>query len=109
MKVYQGKLTAEGLKVGIVVSRFNEFITQKLLEGAVDCLKRHGGQEENIEIAWTPGAWEIPAVAHKMAKSKRFDALICLGAVIKGDTPHWEYIASQVPPGLKAACRWFTA
>jgi len=103
MKVYEGKLNAEGLKVGIVISRFNEFITGKLLEGARDCLKRHGAREDDIEVAWVPGAWEIPSVAHKWAQSKRFDAIICLGAVIKGDTPHWEYIANQVTRGIAAA------
>lgn len=103
MKVYEGQLTAEGLKFGIVVSRFNEFITGKLLEGALDCLRRHGGKDDGIEIAWVPGAWEIPAVAQKWAQAKKFDAIICLGAVIRGDTPHWEYISNQVTRGIAAA------
>lgn len=102
MKIYEGQLSAKGLKCAIVVSRFNEFITKKLVEGAVDALKRHGGREEDIEVAWVPGSWEIPAVAARMAKGKKYDAVICLGAVIKGDTPHWEYISAQVARGIAA-------
>ncbi len=103
MKTWQGNLDASGLKFGIVVSRFNEFITAKLLEGALDCLRRHGADQNKIEVAWVPGAWEIPAVATRWAAARRFDAVICLGAVIRGDTPHWEYISRQVTQGISAA------
>ena len=96
MKVYKGKITAEGFKFGIVVSRYNEFITNKLLEGALDALKRHGAKEENIEIAWVPGSFEIPAVASKMLNQKKFNAIICLGAVLRGATPHYELVSGQV-------------
>ncbi|MGH2332013.1 6,7-dimethyl-8-ribityllumazine synthase [Thermoanaerobacter mathranii] len=100
MKIYEGKLIAEGKKFGIVVSRFNEFITNKLLEGALDALKRHGALNENIEIAWAPGAFEIPLIAKKMAESKRYDAVIALGAVIRGETPHFDYVANEVSKGI---------
>jgi len=100
MKVYEGKLNAAGLKFGIVISRFNEFITRKLLEGALDALKRNGASEEEIAVAWVPGAWEIPAAASRMANSGNFDAVICLGAVIKGATAHWQYISAQVTRGI---------
>lgn len=100
MKIYEGKLVAEGLKFGIVVGRFNEFIGGKLLEGAIDGLKRHGVEENEIEIAWVPGAFEIPLVAKKMAKSKQYNAVICLGAVIKGATPHFDYVSSEVSKGI---------
>ena len=100
MKIYEGKLDAKGIKVGIVVGRFNDFITSKLLEGAVDALKRHNCDEKNVGVAWVPGAFEIPYVADKMAKSKKYDAVICLGAVIKGGTPHWEFIASEAAKGV---------
>ena len=83
-RVYEGKLIAEGYKFGLVVGRFNEFITSKLLSGAMDALKRHGAEEENIKIAWVPGAFEIPLVAQRMANSGKYDAVICLGAVIRG-------------------------
>ena len=96
MKVYKGKITAEGFKFGIVVSRYNEFITNKLLEGALDALKRPGAKEENIEIAWVPGSFEIPAVASKMLNQKKFNAIICLGAVLRGATPHYELVSGQV-------------
>jgi 6,7-dimethyl-8-ribityllumazine synthase len=102
MKIYEGNLSAEGLKFGIVISRFNNFITKKLLEGALDALKRNGAAEEDIEAAWVPGSWEIPAVAARMARSSRYDAIICLGAVIKGDTAHWQYISTQVTRGIAA-------
>jgi 6,7-dimethyl-8-ribityllumazine synthase len=102
MKVYEGKLNAAGLKFGIVISRFNEFITKKLLEGALDALKRNGALEEAIEVAWVPGAWEIPAAASRLAASGRYDAVICLGAVIKGATAHWQYISAQVTRGIAA-------
>jgi 6,7-dimethyl-8-ribityllumazine synthase len=99
-KRYEGKLVGEGLKFGIVVSRFNDFITGKLLSGAQDALSRHGVKEEDIDIAWTPGSFEIPLVAKKMAESKRYNAVICLGAVIRGGTPHFDYIASEVSKGI---------
>ena len=102
MKIFEGKLDATGLKFAVVVSRFNEFITKKLLEGAQDALLRHGAREEDIAVAWVPGAWEIPAAARILAEGKKYSALICLGAVIRGSTPHWEYIAGQVTRGLSA-------
>ncbi|MCT4619392.1 MAG: 6,7-dimethyl-8-ribityllumazine synthase [Marinisporobacter sp.] len=100
MKTYEGKLVAEGLKFGIIVGRFNEFIGGKLLSGALDALKRHGVEEENIEITWVPGAFEIPLVAKKMAKSQKYDGVICLGAVIKGSTPHFDYVSNEVTKGI---------
>jgi len=100
MKVYEGNLLGKGLKIGIVVSRFNEFITSKLLEGALDGLRRHGVDEENIEIAWVPGSFELPYTAKKMAERGIYDAIVCLGAVVRGATPHFEYIASQVARGV---------
>ncbi|MEG0772209.1 6,7-dimethyl-8-ribityllumazine synthase [Clostridium sp.] len=100
MKVYEGKLIAQGLKVGIVVGRFNEFIGGKLLSGALDGLLRHGVEENNIEVSWVPGAFEIPLIAKKMAKSQKYDAVICLGAVIKGATPHFDYVSSEVTKGV---------
>jgi len=99
-KRYIGKLLGEGLRFGVVVSRFNDFITDKLLEGAQDALSRHGVNEEDIDIAWAPGSFEIPLVAKKMAESGRYDAVICLGAVIRGGTPHFDYIASEVSKGI---------
>jgi len=99
MKVKEGKLNAEGLKFAIVVSRFNSFITERLLEGALDCLLRHGCSEENIEVFKTPGAFEIPLVAKKLAK-KDYDAVIALGAVIRGETPHFDYVAAEVSKGV---------
>ncbi|MFH1038411.1 MAG: 6,7-dimethyl-8-ribityllumazine synthase [PVC group bacterium] len=102
MKIYEGKLNAAGLKFGLVISRFNEFITGKLLEGALDALKRNGAAEDDIEAAWVPGSWEIPAAAARMARSRRYDAIICLGAVIKGATAHWQYISTQVTRGIAA-------
>ncbi len=99
-KVIQGTMNATGKKIGIVVSRFNEFITSKLIEGAVDTLVRHGVKEEQIEIVWVPGAFEIPAVSRKLVKKKKYDALICLGSVIRGDTPHFDYIAAEVSKGV---------
>ncbi|MEA3505844.1 MAG: 6,7-dimethyl-8-ribityllumazine synthase [Bacteroidota bacterium] len=100
MKTYEGNLTAKGLKFGIIVGRFNEFIGGKLLSGAVDALKRHEADEKDIEIAWAPGAFEIPLLAKKMAKSEKYDAIICLGAVIKGSTPHFDYVSSEVSKGV---------
>lgn len=99
-RVYEGKLIAEGYKFGLVVGRFNEFITSKLLSGAMDALKRHGAEEENIKIAWVPGAFEIPLVAQRMANSGKYDAIICLGAVIRGATPHFDYVAAEVTKGI---------
>ena len=100
MKVYEGQLKADGKKFGIIVGRFNEFIGGKLLSGALDALKRHGGSEENIEISWVPGAFEMPLVAKKLAKSKKYDAVICLGAVIRGATPHFDYVSNEVTKGI---------
>jgi 6,7-dimethyl-8-ribityllumazine synthase len=100
MKMYEGKLVAQGLKFGIIVGRFNEFIGGKLLGGALDALKRHGVEEGEVEVAWVPGAFEIPLTAKKMAKSKKYDAVICLGAVIRGATPHFDYVSSEVSKGI---------
>ncbi len=102
MKKYEGVLVAEGLKFGIVVGRFNDFIGGKLLDGALDALKRHGALEEEIEIAWVPGAFEIPLAAKKMAKSNKYNAVICLGAVIRGATPHFDYVSTEVSKGIAA-------
>ncbi|MDR3599153.1 MAG: 6,7-dimethyl-8-ribityllumazine synthase [Desulfosporosinus sp.] len=100
MKTYEGNLLAEGLKIGIIAARFNEFITSKLVGGAIDALRRHGMLEEDIELAWVPGAFEIPLVAQKMANSKRYDAVICLGAVIRGATPHFDLVSNEVSKGI---------
>ena len=100
INVFEGQLVAEGLKIGIIVARFNEFINSKLLDGAVDGLKRHGVKEEDISIAWVPGAFEIPLVAQKMADSKKYDAVICLGTVIRGSTTHYDYVCSEVSKGV---------
>jgi 6,7-dimethyl-8-ribityllumazine synthase len=97
---FEGMLLGEGLKFGIVVARFNDFITGKMLEGAQDALLRHGVNEEDIEVTWVPGSFEIPLVAQKMASTKRYDAVICLGAVIRGGTPHFEYVAAEVTKGI---------
>ncbi|CAM2848159.1 6,7-dimethyl-8-ribityllumazine synthase [Hathewaya histolytica] len=102
MKIFEGNLIAEDIKVGIVVGRFNEFISSKLLGGALDGLKRHGVSSNNIEIAWVPGAFEIPLVAKKMVKEDRYDAVICLGAVIKGSTPHFDYVCAEASKGIAA-------
>jgi 6,7-dimethyl-8-ribityllumazine synthase len=99
-KHFEGMLLGEGLKFGLVISRFNEFITRRLLEGAQDALLRHGVSQENIDIARVPGSFEIPLIAKKLAETKRYDAVICLGAVIRGGTPHFEYIASEVTKGI---------
>ena len=99
-KTYEGNLIGKGLKFGVVVSRFNEFFSTKLLEGAKDALIRHGVLEADIETAWTPGSFEIPLVAQKMAESQKYNAVICLGAVIRGGTPHFDYIASEVAKGI---------
>ena len=99
-KVYEGMLQGKGLKLAIVIARFNEFITGKLLDGAQDAMKRHGVNEANIDIAWAPGSFEIPLVAKKLAETKKYDAIICLGAVIRGATPHFEYVANEVSKGI---------
>lgn len=99
-KTYVGKLLAPGKRFGIIVSRFNEFITAKLLDGALDSLRRHDADEDKIEIFWTPGSFEIPLIAKKLAQSKKFDGIICLGAIIAGDTPHYEFIAAEVTKGI---------
>ena len=102
MKTFEGKLTAKEIKIGIVVARFNEFITSKLLSGAVDGLVRHDVKEEDIHVAWVPGAFEIPLIASKMAKSGKYDAVICLGAVIRGSTSHYDYVCNEVSKGIAA-------
>ena len=99
-KRYEGMLVGKGLKFGVVISRFNEFITQKLLGGAQDALLRHGVNQEDIDIAWVPGSFEIPLIAQKLALTKRYDAIICLGTVIRGGTPHFEYVATEVAKGI---------
>ena len=100
MKDIQGKLIGKGMKIGIVLARFNEFIGSKLLSGAEDALIRHGVDEDDIEVAWVPGAYEIPLVAKKLATSEKYDAVICLGAVIKGNTPHFDYVSAEVSKGI---------
>ncbi|MCK8060345.1 MULTISPECIES: 6,7-dimethyl-8-ribityllumazine synthase [unclassified Fusibacter] len=103
MRIFEGNLIAQGKKFGIVVGRFNEFIGSKLLGGALDTLKRHGVKEEEIEITWVPGAFEIPLIAKKLAVSGRYDAVITLGAVIRGATPHFEVVSSEVSKGVASA------
>ncbi len=100
MNILEGKLIAQNLKIGIVVGRFNEFIGSKLLSGCVDGLVRHGVDENDIDVAWVPGAFEIPVIAKKMAESKKYDAVICLGAVIKGATTHYDYVCAEVSKGI---------
>ena len=102
MKTLEGKLVAKGMRVGIVAARFNEFITSKLLSGAMDGLVRHDVQEEDIHVAWVPGAFEIPLIASKMAGSGKYDAVICLGAVIRGSTSHYDYVCNEVSKGIAA-------
>lgn len=99
-KHYEGHLVGKGLKFGIVVGRFNEFITSKLLTGALDALHRHGVDEQDVEVAWVPGAFEIPMVARRMVGMNKYDAVICLGAVIRGATPHFDYVAAEVSKGI---------
>ena len=99
-KHFEGLLLGKGLRFGLVVSRFNEFITKKLLEGAQDALLRHGVNQADIEVAWVPGSFEIPLIARKLAQSKKYNAVICLGAVVRGGTPHFEYIAAEVSKGI---------
>ena len=103
MKIIQGELQAKGLKFAVVVSRFNDFITGKLLDGAVDALIRHGAKEEDIDVVKVPGAFEIPLVAKKMASKGQYNAVICLGTVIRGATPHFEYVAAEVSKGVASA------
>ena len=100
MNTFEGKLTAKGIKVGIVAARFNEFITGKLLEGALDGLPRHDVLQDDISVAWVPGAFEIPLIASKMANSGKYDAVICLGAVIRGSTSHYDYVCAEVSKGI---------
>lgn len=100
IKTIEGKLIARGKKFGIIASRFNDFITRRLLEAAVDTLIRHGAEEKEIEVVWVPGSFEIPPLAQKLAKRKKYDAVICLGTLIKGDTPHFEYIAKEAAKGI---------
>ena len=102
MNILEGKVVAEGMKVGIVVARFNEFITSKLLSGAIDGLVRHDVKEDDVDVAWVPGAFEIPLLASKMAKSRKYDAVICLGAVIRGSTSHYDYVCNEVSKGIAA-------
>jgi len=101
--VIEGKLDARGMKLGIIVSRFNNFITEKLLAGALEGVRSHGGEEENITVVRVPGAFEIPLIAQTMAASGKFDALVCVGAVIRGDTPHFEYVSDAVTQGIGRA------
>ena len=103
MKTFEGKMIAKGVRIGIVVARFNEFITSKLLGGAMDGLIRHDIDEDNIDVAWVPGAFEIPLIAKKMAKSGKYDAVIALGAVIRGSTSHYDYVCNEVSKGVAAA------
>lgn len=100
MKVYEGKVIGQKIKVGLVASRFNEFIVSKLVSGAVDGLVRHGVEDDDISLAWVPGAFEIPVVAQKMAESGKYDAVICLGAVIRGATSHYDYVCNEVSKGV---------
>lgn len=100
LKVTEAKLVAKGIKFGIVVSRFNRFISERLLEGAIDCIKKHNGEEENIRVFWTPGSFELPLIAKRIALSGKFNAVICIGAVIRGDTPHFDFIAQETSKGI---------
>lgn len=103
MKTIEGNLIAQGLKFAVINGRFNSLITKQLLEGALDGLRRHGVEEENIEMVWAPGAFEIPLVAQKLAESKKYDGVICLGAVIRGSTPHFDYVCAEVSKGVASA------
>ena len=98
--IYEGDLNSNGLKFGVVVSRFNSFITTKLLDGALDSIKRHGGNLDDVDVVWSPGAFETPSIAKKLADSGRYDALICIGAVIRGATPHFDYVAGESAKGI---------
>jgi len=98
--IYEGSYDGSGLRIGIVVGRFNSVVTERLLDGALDCLDRHGVETDNVDIFWVPGAWEVPATARRLAESGSWDAVICLGAVIRGETPHFEYVASESAKGV---------
>jgi len=100
VKIFEGKLICDGIRIGIIAARFNELITSKLLGGAMDALKRHGVEESSIDLAWVPGAFEIPLIASKMANTKKYDAIICLGCVIRGSTTHYDYVCSEVSKGV---------
>ncbi|MEK5522148.1 6,7-dimethyl-8-ribityllumazine synthase [Heyndrickxia sporothermodurans] len=100
--IFEGNLVGSGLKIGIVVGRFNEFITNKLLSGSIDALKRHGVNEDDVDVAWVPGAFEIPLVAQKLAKTDKYDAVITLGTVIRGSTPHFDYVCNEAAKGVAA-------
>ena len=100
MNTYEGKLVSQNIRIGIVAARFNEFITSKLLSGAIDTLQRHDVKSEDMDVAWVPGAFEIPLIASKMAKTGKYDAIICLGAVIRGNTSHYDYVCSEVSKGI---------
>lgn len=100
MRVYEGKLSAKGLKFALVVSRFNELLSKQLLEGALDCLKRHDVKEENLSLVWVPGSFESPLIAKRLAASKKYDAVIVLGAIIRGETPHFDFVAAEAAKGI---------
>ena len=100
VRILEGALTVKDKSFGIIVSRFNDFITKKLLEACIDTLIRHGGKDQDIDVAWVPGAFEVPLIAKKMAVSKKYDAVICLGTVIRGETPHFDYVSSEVAKGV---------
>ncbi len=100
MRTIEGKLIGAGLKFALVVSRFNSFITERLLDGALDCLRRQGVAEDNLVVVWVPGAWEIPVAAKRLAQARAYDAVVCLGAVIRGSTPHFDYVAAEVSKGI---------
>jgi 6,7-dimethyl-8-ribityllumazine synthase len=102
---FQGELQGAGLRIGVVVSRFNEVVTARLLSGARSALERHGVRDEDVDVAWVPGAFELPLVARRMAESRRYDAVVCLGAVIRGETPHFEYVAGEAARGIGQAAR----
>ncbi len=99
-KVHEGKLNAQGKRFALVVSRFNDLVTTRLLDGALDCLQRHGAADEDIEVAWVPGAFELPIVAQKMAQTGRFDVVTCLGCIVRSDTPHFDYVAGESSKGI---------
>lgn len=103
VNLYEGNLIAKDLRFAILVSRFNEFIGSKLLDGALDAIRRHGGDESNVDLVWVPGAFEIPLIAKKLADSKKYDAVICLGAIIRGSTPHFDYVAAELSKGIASA------
>ena len=113
MKTYEGSLVGTGLKIAVVVGRFNEFINERLLDGAVSALKRHGVDENDIEVVWVPGAYEIPLATKKLAETNKYDALVTLGSVIRGATPHFEYVSGEVSSGVasvsKETCLLYTS